>query len=446
MELSLELKQTQKMSPQRIQSITILQMGTQELQAHVEQLLLENPVLELESSEYKSERSKLLHKVEWLMLNDRQNRWYHREDANDLSDYIAASDEENLYDHLRSQINFDRLRPQLQLAVDCVLAGLNGNGYLDETTAELSSRCGQSELIVQQAEQLVQGLEPAGIAARSLSECLALQLKRKNEFGLPLTIAQNYLEDMAQSHYAQIAKKTGATREEIQEACGQIRALDPRPGSHFTPREAPGYIIPDLLVTEESGHLSVTLGDDFLPVLKVSSYYQQLMQSTPESEVQAYLEDKIQQATAMVKNIEQRKNTLLSCAKIIVAKQEEFFRLGPGHLQPLTLSDVAKEINVHESTVSRAIKSKYLQCARGTFPLSHFFSRSLQSGKGDVSAEQAKAAIQALVNQEDKKLPLSDQKICTLLAGQRIFLSRRTVAKYRDELGIKSTSGRKIFD
>lgn len=445
MELTLELKQTQKMSPQGIQSMAILQMGTQELQAHVEKALLENPTLELESDEQRPERPELLQKMDWLMANDRQNRWYHEEDARNLAEYIAASDEENLYDHLRRQLDMERLAPRLRLAVDCVLAGLNNNGYLEETTEEMSARCGQPVAIVERAEQLVRSLEPAGVAARTLSECLTLQLERKGELELAFTIAQNYLEEMARNHYSQIAKKTGASREEIQAACQQIRGLEPRPGARFAPREAPGYIIPDLLVTEVDGRLVVTAGDEFLPVLKVSAYYQTLLRDTAEPEVRDYLEEKVRQAVSMVKSIEQRRSTLLSCAQVIVARQEAFFRHGAGHLQPLTLADVAKEMEVHESTVSRAIKAKFLQCARGTFPLSHFFSRSLQAGEGDISSDRVKGMIQTLIGKEDPKRPLSDQKICDILAGQKIYLSRRTVAKYRDEMGIPSTSGRKEF-
>ena len=445
MELTLELKQTQKLSPQRIQCMAILQMGTQELQVHVEKALLENPTLELEHEERISERPELLNKMDWLMSNDRQNRWYHQEDVQNLAEYVAAADEESLYDHLREQLEPERLSPRLQIAVDCVLAGLNGSGYLEETTEEMSARCGQSVVIVQQAERLVRGLEPAGVAARTLSECLALQLKRAGEFGLALTIAEHHLEDMAQNHYSQIAKKTGATREAIQNACQKIRTLNPKPGAQFAPREAPGYIIPDLLVTEENGCLSVTLGDDFLPVLKVSAYYQKLMRDTSEPEVKEYLEEKVRQAVTMVKSIEQRRSTLLGCAQVIVARQEAFFRHGAGHIQPLTLADVAKEMGVHESTVSRAIKAKYLQCARGTFPLSHFFSRSLQAGDGEVSSARVKAIIHDLIDREDRKRPLSDQNICDFLAEKKIFLSRRTVAKYREEMGIPSTSGRKEF-
>lgn len=446
MELSLELKQTQKLSPQLIQSMAILQMGTQELQEYVEKTLMENPVLELESERRGDDRPELRHKVEWLMANDRQNRWYHQEEARNLIELVADPSGETLYDYLRGQLNMERLPGRLGLAVDCVLTGLNESGYLEESTQELAARCRQPEEVVLRAEKMVRALEPAGVGARTLSECLAIQLERKGETGLALTIVQDHLEDVARDRYAQISKATGATRQEIQEACRQIRALDPRPGGPYAPREAPGYIVPDLMVTELDGQLVVTPGDEFLPVLKVSSYYQTLMKDTEEREVREYLTDKVRQASWMVKSIEQRKSTLMSCARIIVARQEPFFRHGAGHLQPLTLADVAVEAGIHESTVSRAVKDKYIQCAQGAFPMSHFFSRALCTDGGDsVSPEKAKAAIRELINGEDKHRPLSDQKLCDLLAKQGLAISRRTVAKYRDEMGIPSTSGRKEF-
>jgi RNA polymerase sigma-54 factor len=331
--------------------------------------------------------------------------------------------------------------------VEYVLGSLNGSGWLDEPVADLAAHAGLSASVMERAVALVQGLEPPGVAARSLSECLTIQLKRRGETGLPLTIADRYLEDMGKDHYNRIARATGASREEIQAACTVIRSLDPRPGAGFAPREALRYITPDLVVVNFEDHFEILTNDYYFPTLKVSAYYQKLMKSTDEAQVKDYLTGKVKQARWVVRSVEQRRSTLMNCAKCIVERQETFFRRGPGHLRPMTLADVAAVLEVHESTVSRAVKDKYLQCAHGVFPLGYFFSRSLPvSGGGDgVSAEQAKTALKALIDGEDKKKPLSDQKLCDLLASRGIEISRRTVAKYRDELGISSTSGRKQF-
>ena len=431
-----------------LQSTKILQMSTLELQEHVENLLLENPTLEIEATQKEEYKSELANKAAWLMSNDRQNRWYHQNDADtqNLIESVAAQPHETLYDHLRSQIIPHKLPSRLLLAIDCILAGLNENGYLDETPEELAEYSGQPLEIISQAEKIVKELEPAGVGARTLSESLALQLERKGITGLPISIVNNHLEDLARNHYSHISKATGASRQDVQTACQMIKSLNPHPGSLYAPREAPRYIIPDLIVTELENELVIAAGDEFLPELKISSYYQKLMTDSDEKEVRDYLTEKIQQASWVIKSIEQRRNTLLACARIIVSKQDQFFRLGSGHLQPLTLADIAQEAGIHESTVSRAVKDKYIQCAQGMYPMIHFFSRALPGNNGEsVSSEQIKSMIRTLIDGEDHKRPLSDQEICDLLGSQGLKLSRRTVAKYRSEMGIPSTSGRKEF-
>ncbi len=452
MELGLSLKQTQTLSPQMMQAMEILQMGSQELLEYIQETLQENPVLESEEARLPAESEEdalLRRKLEWLDATDRQNRWYHREEARDLTDNIpgaldADRGEESLYHHLRGQIAFDALEPELAAAVECVLQSLNANGRLDEPEEDLALHAGVSAARIGEAIALVQSLEPAGVCARSLSECLCIQLRRRGETGLPLTIASRYLEEMGRDHYNRIARETGADREEIRAACRVIRSLDPRPGSGFAPREMPGYITPDLVVVKFADHFEILSNDYYFPTLKVSSYYHQLMKETEEETVREYLTGKVRQAKWVLRSMEQRKNTLLSCAECILSRQEAFFRDGPGHLRPLTLADVAGMLEVHESTVSRAVKDKYIQCMYGVFPMSYFFSRAVPALGGEaVSAERAKSVLRALIGGENRKKPLSDQKLTELLAAQGICISRRTVAKYRDEMGIPSTSGRK---
>ncbi|MDD6160934.1 MAG: RNA polymerase factor sigma-54 [Oscillospiraceae bacterium] len=447
MELTLEQKQVQKLSAQMVQSMEILQMGTQELEEYAENLLLENPALERsEPTEAPVEARELFSKLEWLAANDRQNRSYRREENTaDWIDVVADSTGETLYEHLSIQVDWNRLSPALQQGVEGVLTGLDGNGYLEESTEELARRCGLAPDVMARAEELVRALEPAGVGARNLGHCLALQLERLGETGLPLTIVNNYLEDMAKNHFHRIATLTGAGRAEIQQACELIRSLQPRPGAAFVGDEHPQYIAPDLLVSEEMGELTVCFADQRVPELKVSSYYRELMRSSDEEQVRNYLAQKVQQADWVIRSIEQRKSTVLACAESIVARQEPFFRSPGGVLRPMTLADVASDVGVHESTVSRAVKDKYLQCARGLFPLSHFFSRALSSTREDLTAAQAKDAIRTLIAAEDPAKPASDQKLSELLSEQGIRISRRTVAKYREELGVPSAAGRKKF-
>ena len=233
MELGLSLKQAQTLSPQMMQAMEILQMGSQELLEYIQETLQENPVLESEERRQPQESPEdalLRRKLEWLESTDVQNRWYHQEDAQDLSDLTVGAvgadpGEESLYYYLRSQIQFETLPKPLAAAVQCVLESLSGNGYLDDPVADLATHAGVDEKTMERAVELVQALEPAGVGARNLSECLCLQLTRRGETGLPLTIADRYLEAMSKDHYNLIARETGASREDIQAACKVIRYL-----------------------------------------------------------------------------------------------------------------------------------------------------------------------------------------------------------------------------
>ena len=445
MELSLQMKQTQKLSPQMIQTMEILQMGSRELQEYVEEVLLENPVLDWKEPRDHAGADQLLRKMEWLSETGRRERRGGGTGDNESMEPVAAQFHmESLQEHLWDQIVFKGMSQEQRQALMVILSSLDVNGYLEESAAELARHCGQPQQAVEEALKLVQGLEPAGVGAQSLAQCLALQLERRGERGLPMAIVQDYLEDVAKKRYNRIAQQTGTSREAVQQACRLIRSLDPRPGAAFSPAQTPGYLQPDLLVRLENNRLEVSLNNDTVPELKISGYYQRLQNESEDPQVKEYLADKVRQACWVVKGIEQRRGTLLRCGQSIVARQEDFFRRGPGHLHPMTMADVAADLNVHESTVSRAVREKYLQCAYGVFPLSRFFSRALASPSGEeTSPEQAKAAIRELIQAEDRRRPLSDQKLCDLLARREIVLARRTVAKYREAMGIPVAAERK---
>ena len=234
----------------------------------------------------------------------------------------------------------------------------------------------------------------------------------------------------------------GVSRQEVLRAEAQIRALDPRPGAAFAPREEPVYLVPDLVVLQGERGLEVHLQESRLPGLRLSRFYCDMYRDDPDPEVRQYLDGKIRQAQWAIQAVEQRRATLLRCAQVLVRRQEAFFQSPGGSLTSLRLADVAAELSIHESTVSRAVREKYLQCARGVYPLSFFFPREVGAGEGQ-SAHEIKNQLLQLIREEDKSRPCSDQKLCQLLAEAGYAVSRRTVAKYREELGVSSAVGRR---
>lgn len=448
MELGLDIRQTQTLSPQVMQSMEILQMGSQELLEYIEELLQENPVLESETLDRGEDPSLLRRKMDWLRSSDVQNSWYHRQDAEDAFDPLdlasAAAEEETLSYYLRSQLRTEILPRPVAAALDYLVEALDPNGWLDEPPHDVAARLGLPQDAVDRAVELLQGLEPAGVGARDLRECLRLQLLRRGETGLALTIVDHFLEDMGRDHYNHIARATGADRAQLQAACDLIRSLDPRPASGFSDRTHLPYLTPDLVVVNFEDHFEIVSNDSYLPALRLSAYYSALYDETEDRQVKDYLNGKLRQAKWVMRSVEQRRSTLMRCAQCIVNGQERFFRRGPGHLRPMLLADVAQQLEIHESTVSRAVKDKYVQCAHGIFPLGYFFTRGLGDG-GDATGDRARMLLRQLIDGEDKQKPLSDQKLAQLLAQNGVEIARRTVAKYREELGIPSTAGRKQF-
>ena len=461
MELSMSMKQTQTLSPQMMQSMEILQMGSQELLEYIQDQVQENPVLEMEEKYGKGDDTAVLQrKLEWLESTDAQNRYYHQQDTEDdekdpISNYGTVDErEENLYLYVLSQLEVMDLEPELLPVGRFLVESLNQNGWLDESVEDLAEELGKPVEEVEKALAAVQSLEPAGVGARNLSECLVLQLQRRHEdSGLAIRIARDFLDPLSKSRYGLIAKSLGVCQEEVRTACDLIRTLNPRPGGGFAARENLVYINPDLFVVNFPDHFELLTNDYFFPNLNISGYYCRMLKSTEDNEVKDYLMGKVRQAKWVVHSIEQRRSTLLRCAECILEFQEEFFRRGPGHLKPMCLADIAQKVGVHESTVSRTVRDKYLQCASGVYPLSYFFSRSLGAPAARPGTEEnasspdfAKALLKRLIGGEDKRKPLSDQKLCELMSQEGCALSRRTVAKYRDELGIPSTTGRKQYE
>ncbi|HJV47191.1 MAG TPA: RNA polymerase factor sigma-54, partial [Bacillota bacterium] len=298
---------------------------------------------------------------------------------------------------------------------------------------------------VQQALFVVQGLEPRGVGARNLRECLTIQLEYQGlKDSLSFQIVEEHLPDLAEGKINRIASALGVSTRQVQEAIDQIRTLDPRPGARYH-REEVRYIVPDVTVEQIEGNYIVIVNDAVTPRLSISRFYERLL--TEENEAKKYIHEKMNSAQWLIRSIEQRRMTLYRVTEAIVDEQCEFFNQGIDRLKPMTLKEIADIVGLHESTISRATNNKYVQTPRGTFELKYFFSSGLSTSSGDAaSSESVKKKIKQLIAQEDRKKPLSDQQLSDILNKQGICISRRTVAKYREEIGILSSAKRKRYE
>lgn len=456
MPLNLELRQTQAMSQRMIQSVKILQMTAQDLDTYVEDLALENPSMDI-----KEKKSESIEDHEWQYSSREEHSYLSLRQNND-DDYdpkdtwnFKTEQADTLYDYLWSQLitrPFSRLESEM---LDYILNNLDERGYLAETTEHIAELYHTSTEHAEQMIQIVQELEPAGICARDLPECLELQLQARGLLTPVLqTLIHSDLELIAKNKLPAISRNLGISLTEAENACRLIRSLNPKPGSSFYEHEDMKYIIPDVVVVKFDGYFNILLNDTSYPDISVNSYYQKLCAETADAEVKDYLSQKIKQTEWVKQCIEQRSKTLLNVSREIFKRQEDFFLYGPDHLHPLKMSDIAEALEIHDSTVSRAVDQKYLQCSWGVYPLAFFFKRSVSQKKQafstasvDSSAEHTSDDVKKLLREiiagENPKKPYSDRILSELLAEKGVTISRRTVAKYRDEENIPDTSGRK---
>lgn len=459
MNFNLNLTQEQKliMTQQMQLSIKLLQMSTNDLREYIEKEFLENPVLEVqyESLENKTkEQDRLEYKelIKYFESDNYGSQSYSDYSEDSVSPFTFISNPKSLKEHLLEQIIDIPIDDYLRSICSYMIESLDNRGYLDVSTKEIEEELGCGKENVKRALILLHNLEPAGIGARDIKECLILQLKRLGKDNEMLEkIINNHLEDLADNKYQLIGKALKITAKEAQSFGDLIKTLEPKPSRGFYTGENMKFIIPDAEIKKIGNEFFIVMNDKVLPKLSINSMYNEILRDNDDKDAVKYIEEKIDKALFLVKSIDHRKTTLHKVLEKIVKKQRGYFEKGESALIPMTLKEVAEEIDMHESTISRAIREKYILTSFGTIKIKDLFTNGIQTnGKNsnkieDISVVNIKKIIEKMVNEEDKVKPLSDQIICEKLNKNGMNISRRTVAKYREEIGIKSSSKRKRF-
>jgi RNA polymerase sigma-54 factor len=480
------IKQEMKINPRLYQAMDLLYMPLLDLQQHLKQELLNNPFLDMVEPEEEEEENgeeteaeeqpeqqeatvdnKDKEEIDWEeILLDGFDAGGRREEHEEREYYEPVTvDTRDLSDHLADQISLLELTPRQQFLADEFIGDIAEDGYLQVSLEELlksvndeiqkaAEAAGRDDddlplYTMAEAEEMlaiVQALDPPGVGARNLRECLMLQLKEAGlEQSVPFRLVRDCFEELIAHRWSEISKRFGISPSDVQKAADEIKKLDPKPGLVYS-GESDNYIIPDLVVDKIDGKYHVFLNDANLPRLKLSRAYQEIARDNKnlEGESKEFISNKLNSANWMIQAIEQRRQTMLKVMNYIVDRQRDFFEKGVQYLKPLTLREVAEVINMHESTVSRVTNEKFVQTPRGVLPLKFFFSSGLSTTAGeDVSARGIKAQIEKLVADEDPKHPLTDQAIVNILKESGVQIARRTVAKYRDQLGVLSARMRK---
>ncbi|PTY80800.1 RNA polymerase sigma-54 factor [Heyndrickxia sporothermodurans] len=434
---TLKLSMTQELK----QAIELLQYSTQELTSFLEAKATENPLIQLENTNIKY--------IDIRNDGSKKSRSKVKErDDKQWIDQISQTSM-SLQDYLFIQISLKTLSKDEKRMLTQLIYNLDANGYLTISLEEAARICGLTIEMADQCLKLIHNLEPAGVGARNLKECLLLQINRKADCPqIVKDIVVNYFNEFAEKKWKVISHELDVQMNEIQKAADYIKKLEPRPGSAYH-KEQPQYIVPDLIVTIENDNIEVSLFQKHLPNVQFQKDYYTKMSAYKDQQVKHFLKEKTKDYQWIMKSLQQRNETLLKVGMAIIEKQFDFFLKGPAYLKPLTMKEVSQEIGIHESTVSRAVREKYIQTPFGTYELRYFFSAGLMKTTGEeeeqASAFQVKTMIANFIEKENKLKPLSDQLIVDKLKNHGIVVSRRTIAKYREQLKIPSSAKRKRY-
>lgn len=417
------------MTPELRQAIAILQYSTTELISYLEEQANENPVIELQdfrSGEYSPSKS---------------------ERTVDLLDFVS-NPADTLFEHLETQLGLVKDLTNLQRKVALYLIGnLDEKGYLELDVPTVALQLAVSEAEVDEVLTVIRRFDPAGIAACNLEECILLQLQHAGEDDERIIkVVRHHLADLAANRLQKIADALDIGIREVQQIADRVRKLNPRPGAAFTRNET-RWIIADIAVEKNGDEYIAMVNDTGTPGITINPFYRRMLQEQPnQEEAKQFIQEKLNAAAWLVKSLEQRRSTLMRVTQAIVEMQRDFFEHGIHFLKPMTQKEIAERVGLHESTISRAISNKYVQTPRGLFELKYFFTSALTTANGDAaSSESVKKRLKQLIDNEDRSNPLSDQAITELLVKEGLEISRRTVAKYREEMRFPSSAKRKRF-
>ena len=451
--LSLNLEQKLVMTQQMQLSIKLLQMSTFDLQQYVEKELQENPVLDSDYDKENKDKSKE-NEINYKELI--KNRAYDSYSSNSYESNGEEKDsplkfiakQKSLKEYLMIEISECEIKNDVKAICKYIVENLDNKGYLDSNVSDLAKELNVSIDKIENALSVVQSLDPSGIGARDLKECLKIQLIKKNINSPELFILINeYLKELSENKYMVISKKLGIDIKKAQAYGDLIKTLEPKPSSGFYTGEEIKYITPDAYIKKNGDEYIIIMNEDVIPRLTINNIYKQIITDESDTDAVEYVKDKINSAMFLIKSIEHRKSTIYRVIEKVVQNQKAYFDKGRDYLKPMILKDIADDIEMHESTVSRAIKDKYIYTNNGTIRIKDLFTTGLASfdDKEDVSVNIIKKEIKDLIHLEDNFKPISDQTICNILNDKGRNICRRTVAKYREELNLKSSTKRKRF-
>lgn len=446
MDLQQKQIQTGQLNLQQMQSLSLLQFNVLEMENYIKELALENPVIEFSDKQStRAENADIsIDTIKWMTEGSgfREGNPFSEEKQENFVEALSTDGgfSETILQSILRQVEQLSIEKRVKQTVCYLAACLDEDGYLRTPLYEIADETGMPIEIVRQSDEVLRSLEPAGVGARDLSDCLVLQLQRSGEDPIALRIAQQYLEELSQGRQKEIAKELQVPVERVGAAREKILSLTPRPGEQFASERCTHYIYPDIIIEKNNNDFFAHLAKESSIFFSISPTYLKMLEESDDAEVQTYLANKIKQAKMIQNGLLQRERSIRSCAEIIVSAQKEFFTHGEEWLAPLSMRDAAAAMGVHLSTAYRIVKGKYVQCAFGVFPMGYFFSCSGDGGKPSYHAVSLKAVLKRLIEENS---PMSDRELCEEMKKQGYEISRRTIAKYRAQLGIRNSYQRK---